>query len=263
MNCTVIVDSREYETAEEVIKWLKRYDCTVVPRKLSVGDYIIPGTVGIERKKSMDLISSIVDGRLFDQSSELVKAYDKAYVIIEGDLWRAASRRNVHEHAIISSLALLSEAGVRILYTRDEEGTAYLIKSLAEKGAEFGIRTTTIKRSSSVYEAQIAFLSSLPGIGTKRAASLLRTFGTPLNALNNLSQWARKVDGINEKVVAMVRKILTTQYGNEDEQVMLSIDEAIKEQGEKQDSSTNKVSSNKEENKNTGHRITDYLGSQQ
>lgn len=261
MGCTVIIDSREYKTAEDVIKWLKRYDCTVIPRKLDIGDYVVPGNVGIERKNAMDFISSIVDGRLFEQGSELVKAYDKAYVIIEGDLWRAASRRNVHEHAIISSLISLSEIGIRILYTHNEEGTAYTIKSLAEGGVNLGVKTTVIKKSNSIYDAQITFLSSLPGIGIKRAAALLKAFGTPLNALNNLNQWVRKVDGINEKIVALVRKVLTTQYGNNEEQSIIHIDELIKEQSEEQNN-INNIGSPGEENKNSERKITDYMGNQ-
>ncbi|WP_069807697.1 ERCC4 domain-containing protein [Vulcanisaeta thermophila] len=264
MPCTVIVDSREYETAEEVIKWLKRYECTVLPRRLEVGDYVVPGNVGIERKRAMDLISSIVDGRLFEQSNELSRAYDRAYVVIEGDLWRAASRRDVHEHAIISSLVSIINLGVRVLFTHNEEGTAYLIKTIAEGGSTHGVKSVPVRKGGTIYDAQIAFLSSLPGIGMRRAEALLRAFGTPLNALNNLNQWVRRVDGINEKVVAAVRKVLTTQYGNEEEQGTLRIDELIRE-GDNEGGESTGDAGDKEVNKSrgVGRRITDYMGGEE
>ncbi len=129
MDCIVIVDSREYETAEEVVKWIKRLGCNVIPRKLDIGDYVLPSNVGVERKKAMDFISSIVDGRLFEQSRELLRAYDRAYIIIEGDLWRAINRRDVHKHSVLGALSTLIDVGIKVLYTPDEEGTAYALKS--------------------------------------------------------------------------------------------------------------------------------------
>ncbi len=194
MDCVVIVDSREYETAEEVVKWIKRLGCNVIPRKLDIGDYVLPSNVGVERKRAMDFISSIVDGRLFEQGRELLRAFDRAYIIIEGDLWRAINRRDVHRHSVLGALSTLIDMGIRILYTPDEEGTAYVLKSLAEKaGSRGGIKTIPIKRSETIRDAQIQFLSSLPGIGLKRAEALLKAFGTPLDALNNLGQWTRRL----------------------------------------------------------------------
>lgn len=204
MDCVIIVDSREYETAEEVIKWVKRLGCSVIPRKLDIGDYVLPNDIGVERKRAMDFISSIVDGRLFEQGRELLHAFSKAYVIVEGDLWRALNRRDVHKHSVLGALGMLVDMGIRVLYTPDEEGTAYTLKSLAERAGSKGIKAVPVKRGETIRDAQIQFLSSLPGIGPKRAEALLRVFGTPLDALNNLGQWTRKVDNINEGIVSLL-----------------------------------------------------------
>ncbi len=231
MDCTIIVDSREYETAEEVIKWIKRLGCGVIPRKLDVGDYVLPNDVGVERKRAMDFISSIVDGRLFEQGRELLHAFNRAYVIVEGDLWKALSRRDVHRHSILGALSTLIDMGIKVLYTPDEEGTAYVLKALVERAGGRGIKAIPIKRGETIRDAQIQFLSSLPGIGPRRAEALLRAFGTPLDALNNLGQWTRRVENINEGIVSLVRKVLTTRFGDEGNSVVIPIDEAIKEEG--------------------------------
>mgnify|MGYP001770726556 FL=1 len=260
MDCVIIVDSREYETAEEVVKWIKRLGCSVVPRKLDIGDYVLPNDVGVERKKAMDFISSIVDGRLFEQGRELLRAYSKAYVVVEGDLWRALNRRDVHRHSVLGALSTLVDIGIKVLYTPDEEGTAYVLKSLAEKAGGRGIKAVPIKRGETIRDAQIQFLSSLPGIGPRRAEALLRAFGTPLNALNNLGQWARRVDNINESIVSLVRKVLTTKYGDEENNAVIPIDEAIKEAGEGSSSTSNNGESRKVEDSVNKRDITDFLG---
>ncbi|ADY00503.1 ERCC4 domain protein [Vulcanisaeta moutnovskia 768-28] len=258
MDCTIIVDSREYETAEEVIKWIKRLSCNIIPRKLDIGDYVLPNNMGIERKKAMDFISSIVDGRLFEQSKELLHAFNRAYVIVEGDLWRALNRRNVHKHSVLGALGTLIDMGIRVLYTPDEEGTAYVMKSLVERIGNKSIKSIPIKRGETIRDTQIQFLSSLPGIGPKRAEALLRAFGTPLDALNNLGQWTRKVDNINENIVGLVRKVLTTKYGDEINNVVISIDEAIREVNEKEND--DKRNRKDADNVNNKHNIMDFLG---
>ncbi len=258
MECAVIVDSREYETAEEVIKWLKRLGCSVIPRKLDIGDYVLPGNIGVERKRAMDFISSIVDGRLFDQGRELVRAFDKAYLIIEGDLWRALGRREVHKHSVLGALSTLIELGLNLLYTPDEEGTAYVIKSLSEKVGRKGIRAIPIRKGETIRDAQIQFLSSLPGIGPKRAEALLRAFGTPIDALNNLGQWTRKVNNINEGLVSIVRKVLTTKYGEDLGNAVMTIDEALKNVANEDKDSNN--ANSRGDNVNNRRNITDFFG---
>ncbi len=229
MSCVIIVDSREYETANEVVKWLKRLGCTVVPKRLEAGDYSLPGNTGVERKKAMDFISSVIDGRLFEQCKKLKEAYERPYLIVEGDLWRALGLREVHRHSILGALIAISEMGVRTLFTPDEEGTAYTLKALAERNRDKGVRTASVKKGLSIKEAQIRLLTSLPGIGVKRADAILRAFGTPLNALNNVSLWPRKIDGISESVIAVIKKVLLTRYLNSHESAsIIPIDELLK-----------------------------------
>ncbi len=57
-------------------------------------------------------------------------------------------------------------------------------------------------------------LGSLPGIGGKRAEKILMEFGSPpLEALNNFEAWSR-INGVSEKTVSSVRKVLTTKYSD-------------------------------------------------
>ena len=55
-------------------------------KTLPVGDYIVAPETVVERKTISDLISSIFDGRLFDQCSRLKEHYQFPILIIEGDI---------------------------------------------------------------------------------------------------------------------------------------------------------------------------------
>ncbi len=228
-NITVIVDAREYRTAEEVVKNLRRLGATVVERQLEVGDYVVSERVAIERKKAHDFISSIVDGRLFEQAKKLVEHYERPVIIIEGNLWSAIKYRNVHEHAVLGALiAVTMKFNIRVLFSKDPETTAFIIFDIAKNEQEKekkSIKTVTIRKTATVKELQIQFLASLPGIGPKRAEALLKEFGSPLEALNNLKLWSRV--GIPESTIAIIRKVLTAKYGETEQEQQVDISEIL------------------------------------
>ncbi len=230
MAIIVIVDSREYRTAEEVVKNLRRLGATVVERQLEVGDYVVSERVAIERKRAHDFLSSIADGRLFEQAKKLVEHYEKPIMIVEGSIWSALKHRNIHEHAVLGAMiTLILKFNIRILFSRDPETTAFIIYDIAKNEQEKekkSIKTVTTRKTATIKELQIQFLASLPGIGPRRAEALLKEFGTPLEALNNLKLWSRV--GIPESTIALVRKVLTSKYGEEASEAHVDISSLIK-----------------------------------
>ncbi len=228
----VVVDSREYRVAEDVIKNLRRLGVTVIEKMLEVGDYIVSDKIVIERKRVNDFISSIVDGRLFEQAKKLASSCPRPVLILEGNLWTASKYRNVHIHAILGALLTVTvKFNILVLLSRDSESTAFYIYELAkieQEKEKRGIKTTFARKSKSVKEIQIALLSSLPGIGPKRAEKILKEFRTPLNALVNFRLWNRV--GVPESTIALIRKILTTEYERADEEFteQVTIDSVVK-----------------------------------
>ena len=69
-----------------------------------------------------------------------------------------------------------------------------------------------IKKFETLADAQLFFIASLPSIGREKALALLKTYGTPMNALNNVEGWARDVRGLGPKIVEKVKKVLYTPY---------------------------------------------------
>lgn len=212
MNCNIVVDSREYVTGQTVVNAVKELGCSVLISTLAIGDYVISSSIAVERKRAMDLINSIIDGRLFEQANALTETYQEPYIIIEGDLWGAVSVRGISSNAVLGALVKLARSGVRLLWSSNEEGTAYILYSLAT-ASHGSIRVISKrKKSDSIRDAQVSLLASLPGIGVKRAIKLLRIYGTPLNALMNFRQWRNKIDGLTPLNMAMIRRILETNF---------------------------------------------------
>lgn len=185
------------------MKFIKEAGCQVVQKQLEVGDYIA-GSLIFERKSAHDFISSIADGRLFEQISKLSSSGLRPVVVIEGDLWRVVNMRGVHPNALLGAQIAILRMGVGVLYTRSPEQTGYAICYSAkqtERGSG-GIKIPHPK-GGDMRRLQIEFLSSLPGVGVKTAEQLIRRYGSPLKALQNYKSWP-----LSEKALIKIKRIL-------------------------------------------------------
>ena len=80
----IVVDEREKKSG--IPDLLKEIGINLEIKTLPVGDYIVAPETVVERKTISDLISSIFDGRLFDQCNRLKEHYQFPILLIEGDI---------------------------------------------------------------------------------------------------------------------------------------------------------------------------------
>ena len=80
----IVVDEREKKSG--IPDLLKGIGISLEIKMLPVGDYIVAPDTVVERKTISDLVSSIFDGRLFDQCNRLKKHYQFPILLIEGDI---------------------------------------------------------------------------------------------------------------------------------------------------------------------------------
>ena len=80
----IVIDDRERKSG--IPKLLQGIGINAEIRTLPVGDYIVAPETIVERKSIGDLISSVFDGRLFDQCTRLRKHYKNPIIIIEGNI---------------------------------------------------------------------------------------------------------------------------------------------------------------------------------
>ncbi|KAL1968663.1 hypothetical protein VTN77DRAFT_1489 [Rasamsonia byssochlamydoides] len=80
---TVVVDVREFRSALPSL--LHGRSMVVVPCQLTVGDYVLTPDICVERKSVRDLISSLRNGRLYNQAETMLQHYKNPLLLIEFD----------------------------------------------------------------------------------------------------------------------------------------------------------------------------------
>ena len=79
----VVVDVREFRSALPSL--LHGSNTIVVPCQLTVGDYILTPDICVERKSVRDLLTSLRNGRLYNQAETMLQYYKNPLLLIEFD----------------------------------------------------------------------------------------------------------------------------------------------------------------------------------
>ena len=192
--------------------------------QLPVGDYIVSPEEVVERKTVRDLISSIFDGRLYIQCSQLIKHFQKPVIVIQGNISELADipadidpdkARRLAERvplAYEAIAAIIMEFRIPVVHTPSAEYTAQFLLTLARRSLKDGKATgpllRKIKKENPVYVQQLSVLSSVPGIGDKLAIRLLQKFQTPARALSASAAELATIPGFGLARAERVRRIL-------------------------------------------------------
>jgi DNA excision repair protein ERCC-4 len=220
----VVVDERERNS--NIPELLRNAGAVIDFTQLKVGDYVVSSETAVERKTVRDLISSIYDGRLFLQCSDLVKHYQKPLLVVQGNIAELAEApedmgdMDTKLHAERMPLAydalitVATEFRIPIIHTPSAEQTAQLLVTLVNRSLSEGKATgpllRKIKKENPIYIQQLSVLASLPGVGEKLAARMLKKFHTPIRALNASAAELATIQGFGLTRAERVRKILNT-----------------------------------------------------
>lgn len=213
---TIIVDSRELGSA--TTRELSKYDIAITPETLSIGDFIISDRTAVERKTVEDFVASIIDGRLFEQVSNLKSAYEMPILLIEGESFQTS--RNIAPEAVMGAVAsVIVDFGVPVVWTRSPSESALLLLSIARREQSKGERRPRIRmerKPESLAHEQEFVIAGLPLIDTVLARRLLRAFGTVEKVFLASEQELQNVEGIGRKISDRIRKLLTAPYREDD-----------------------------------------------
>ena len=209
-NLRIIVDERERKSG--IPELLKSVGLNIEVKTLPVGDYIVAPETIVERKSIRDLVSSVFDGRLFDQCTRLKEHFQYPIVLIEGnvDEIQEITDNPLIFYGAISTVVL--DFKIPIIPTPSANHTAKLLVSLcSRKDSPKGPYLKKIKKSSDLEKQQLSVLCSLPGIGEKFAVRLLEKFGTPLKVFTGTSAELAKVEGLGEVRAKKIKKMLESK----------------------------------------------------
>jgi ERCC4-related helicase/ERCC4-type nuclease len=210
----IVIDHRE--TKSGVARVLDRLGIELSFAALEIGDYVVSDRLAVERKRTDDFASSLIDGKrnLFAQLSDLARVYKKPVLIVEGeDLFTS---RQLSPNSIYGSLVSIAiDFGISILYSRDEEETAAILKMLAKREQTENKREINPhgkKSASTLAEQQEYLISSISNIGPKAARNLLLHFGSVEAIMKADTEELRKVKSIGPKTAARIREVIGSPY---------------------------------------------------
>ena len=174
----IIVDHRE---PEKIKTRLKKMEMEVTEEQLDIADYILSDTVACERKTGTDLISSIMDNRLFEQMDRLIETYDQPVLILE-DFPSAFERvewKKRKKHVFGALTYIFLRRAVPVVPTSGTSETAILLNRIAswsqeEKNDPLIARKSPKKRT--LKDDQLYFLQGLYNTGQKKGEILMDAF---------------------------------------------------------------------------------------
>ena len=203
----IVVDERERKSG--IPDLLRAVGINIEMKTLPVGDYIVAPETVVERKSIKDLISSVFDGRLFDQCNRLKENFQFPIILMEGnvDEINEITENPLIFYGAVSSIAL--DFKIPVIATPSADHTAKLLVSMcSRKELPKGPFLKKIKKSNDIQKQQLVALSSLPGVGEKLAIRMLEKFGSPLKVFNASSTELAKVQGLGNARAKKIKKML-------------------------------------------------------
>lgn len=209
-NLRIIADERERKSG--IPDLLKNVGVNIEMKTLPVGDYIVAPETVVERKSIQDLVSSIFDGRLFDQCSRLKEHFQNPIILMEGDVDQIEeiTENPLVFYGAISTIAI--DFKIPIIPTPNASHTAKLLVSMSSRKESLkGPFLKKIKKSNDLQRQQLSALCSLPGVGDKTAKRLLAKFGTPLKAFTASYTELAKIEGLGGARAKKIKNILESK----------------------------------------------------
>lgn len=203
----IVVDERERKSG--IPDLLRSVGINVEMKTLPIGDYIVAPETVVERKSIHDLISSVFDGRLFDQCNRLKEHFQFPIILMEGnvDEINKITENPLIFYGAVSSVAL--DFKIPVIATPSADHTAKLLISMcSRKDIPQGPFLKKIKKSNDIQRQQLVALSSLPGVGEKLAIRMLEKFGSPLTVFNASTTELAKVEGLGQEKAKKIKKML-------------------------------------------------------
>jgi ERCC4-type nuclease len=212
---TIIVDSREANTAVKIVTGLVERGVNVKTELLEKGDYILSDQCAVERKTVTDFVYTLTRRYLFEQLFRLKDAYPKSLIVLEGYLPIIYKFSNIQPSAIWGAMFNLAKNGISIVNTASYKETIDFLYVAARQEQIVEKRSPTVhafKKCETLADAQVYFVASLPNIGREKATAILNSYQTPMNALINLDDWLKAVDGLGPVITNKVKEVLCTPY---------------------------------------------------
>jgi len=218
---TIIIDSREASSAQKIVKGLAEKGVTIKTQLLDKGDYVISDECAIERKTVNDFVYTLTRRYLFEQLFLLKDVYPKAMLVLEGYLPIIYKYSSIQPQAVWGAMFNLAKNGIAIVNTASHKETADFLYTAAKQEQIVEKRSAVVhafKKCDTLADSQIYFVASLPSIGREKATAILGAYKTPINALMNVEDWSKTVNGLGPVITNKVKEVVSTPYDESKQQ---------------------------------------------
>jgi DNA excision repair protein ERCC-4 len=209
------VDFRE--KASGIIDLLQKEEVLLEIGKIPHGDYIINEAITVERKTARDFLISIIDGRLFNQLSNLKKHCIHPLLLIEGNPFETdllfdplaikgalVSTQAIWYIPIVSSESIQDTKNIFLMMGRQVESCLGVVPLRG------GYRPKRLK------SRQLYILQGLPQVGPTMAKRLLNHFGSVSKMMLASIEELRRVEGIGKDSAKKIREVLDAEWSRSD-----------------------------------------------
>jgi ERCC4-type nuclease len=212
---TVIIDSREANTAPKIVKGLMERGVNVRTEQLEKGDYILSDVCAVERKTVQDFVYTLTRRYLFEQLFRLKEVYPKSLILLEGYLPIIYKYSRIQPASVWGAMFSLARNGIAIVNTNSYKETVDFLYVAAHQEQIVEKRAPTVhafKKIDSTSDAQVYFVASLPNIGREKAIAILKSYQTPMNALINVDDWSETVHGLGPIISNKAKEVLNSPF---------------------------------------------------
>ena len=212
---TIIVDSHEASSASKIVYGLVERGANVKTNPLPKGDYVISDQCAVERKTVHDFVYTLTRRYLFEQLFGLKELYPTAIILLEGYLPIIYKFTRLNPSAVWGAMFALARQGIGLIHTSNQKETADFLYTAAKQEQIIEKRIPVVhaaKKTETLNDAQLYFISSLPNIGREKAVAILKSYQTPMNALISVDAWAKEVHGLGPIISKKVEKVLNTPF---------------------------------------------------
>lgn len=166
----IVVDVHEQRSG--IPELLEELGAVVELAQLPAGDYAVGANTLVERKRVLDLHSSILRRHLWGQLARLRAACAFPYLLVEGtDLDRGPLAPNAVRGACLAAV----DKGIALLRSDHQRDSALWLHRLAVRSQRVEAEPARPERARSLDERRLA---AVPGISTASARALIGRFGS-------------------------------------------------------------------------------------
>jgi ERCC4-type nuclease len=175
---SIIVDDREPKSVQNA---LRKYFPDLIVRRLDYGDVIdTDKNACVERKKDLDLSSSIDDGRLLNQAEGMKENFEHAIIIKVGN-YENVRRNRYHKRMTIHRFIggetdSLCYYGIPIVQCENESQFSRYVDSFFRKIGGKRPQKAIKRKNKKKNDDKISCLLGIHMLGEKRARALLKQF---------------------------------------------------------------------------------------